>query len=332
MRCKTSSKKNQKVQLLLEKRKKHLWDNYDLDDLRISIDIAQEVNVMHVMLSSVFLIGFEGVLCEKNIDDCSPDPCHHGTCVDGIASFTCICVAGYTGYRCENQINECHSNPCQHGSKCIDLVNKYLCHCQPGTSDGPLREEINECASNPCKNGGTCVDGEDGFSCLCPEGFHDPHCYSEVDECSSSPCAHGTCHDDINGRPFKYQCKCEPGWTGTNCDMNHNECESNPCQHYGTCTDYVNGYRCKCKEGFQGMLPCCAYLAHININDCASSPCLNQGTCIDGIASHFSPQDGTVRMSWLLASLTHVRTMVFVITHLTMKGLFAVVHQAGKVL
>lgn len=86
------------------------------------------------MLFSFSLAGFEGTLCERNIDDCSPDPCHHGTCMDGIASFTCTCLAGYTGYRCENQINECHSNPCQHGGKCIDLVNKYLCHCQPGTS------------------------------------------------------------------------------------------------------------------------------------------------------------------------------------------------------
>lgn len=86
------------------------------------------------MLFSFTPVGFEGTLCERNIDDCSPDPCHHGTCVDGIASFACTCLAGYTGYRCENQINECHSNPCQHGGKCIDLVNKYLCHCQPGTS------------------------------------------------------------------------------------------------------------------------------------------------------------------------------------------------------
>uniref|UniRef100_A0A674JDP7 EGF-like domain-containing protein n=1 Tax=Terrapene triunguis TaxID=2587831 RepID=A0A674JDP7_9SAUR len=59
-----------------------------------------------------------------------------------------------------------------------------------------------------------------------------------------------------------------------------NECESNPCQFGGTCTDYVNGYRCKCKEGFQGTY------CQTNINDCISSPCLNQGTCIDAIASY----------------------------------------------
>lgn len=78
--------------------------------------------------------GFEGRLCESNIDNCQPDPCHHGTCIDGIASYTCNCVPGYTGYRCENQLNECHSNPCQNGGKCVDLVNKYICQCQHGTS------------------------------------------------------------------------------------------------------------------------------------------------------------------------------------------------------
>lgn len=78
--------------------------------------------------------GYEGTLCESNTNNCQPDPCHHGTCVDGIASYTCNCEAGYTGYRCENQLNECHSNPCQNGGKCVDLVNKYICQCQHGTS------------------------------------------------------------------------------------------------------------------------------------------------------------------------------------------------------
>lgn len=80
--------------------------------------------------------GFEGALCELNVDDCSPDPCHHGRCVDGIASFSCACAPGYTGMRCESQVDECRSQPCQHGGKCLDLVDKYLCRCPPGTTGG----------------------------------------------------------------------------------------------------------------------------------------------------------------------------------------------------
>ena len=30
------------------------------------------------------------------------------------------------------------------------------------------------------------------------------------------------------------------------------ECASSPCFH-GNCTDYVNGYQCKCHEGYSGV-------------------------------------------------------------------------------
>ncbi|KAI6061296.1 Fibropellin-3-like protein [Aix galericulata] len=78
--------------------------------------------------------GFEGALCERDADDCTPDPCHHGTCVDGIASFSCACAPGFTGYRCELQLDECHSQPCRHGGKCIDRIASYQCNCPPGTA------------------------------------------------------------------------------------------------------------------------------------------------------------------------------------------------------
>uniref|UniRef100_A0A8B9R982 Notch receptor 3 n=1 Tax=Astyanax mexicanus TaxID=7994 RepID=A0A8B9R982_ASTMX len=262
------------------------------------------------------IFSYTGTHCEIDIDECEsnpcPDPCHHGTCVDGIASYTCNCVPGYTGYRCENQLNECHSNPCQNGGKCVDLVNKYICQCQHGTSgtnceinyddcasnpceygmckDGINRYdcvckpgftgpqcnvELDECSSNPCRNGGTCVDDENGFHCLCPAGFHEPYCFSHVDECSSSPCVHGACREDPNG----YRCECEPGWVGKNCDLDRNDCLPNPCQNAGTCIDQLNGFTCKCRQGFRGNQ------CQVNINECASSPCLNQGTCVDGVAS-----------------------------------------------
>lgn len=80
------------------------------------------------------LAGYKGQLCEENIDDCNPKPCHHGTCKDGIASYKCECDPGYTGAICNVQIQECLSSPCQNGGRCIDRVNMYQCVCPTGTS------------------------------------------------------------------------------------------------------------------------------------------------------------------------------------------------------
>lgn len=76
--------------------------------------------------------GFTGQLCEENINDCVPEPCHHGLCKDGIATFSCECYAGYTGSICNIQVQECHSNPCHNRGRCIDLVNAYQCNCPQG--------------------------------------------------------------------------------------------------------------------------------------------------------------------------------------------------------
>ena len=47
--------------------------------------------------------GYEGTLCNSNIDECSPDPCQNGgTCIDGMNSYTCVCMDGYNGTNCEN--------------------------------------------------------------------------------------------------------------------------------------------------------------------------------------------------------------------------------------
>uniref|UniRef100_A0A8P4KDC2 Neurogenic locus notch homolog protein 1 n=1 Tax=Dicentrarchus labrax TaxID=13489 RepID=A0A8P4KDC2_DICLA len=256
---------------------------------------------------------YTGQHCETDINECYSDPCHYGTCKDGLASFTCYCRPGYTGRLCETNINECLSQPCKNGGtcqdrentymcacpkgtagfncevnlddckskpcdygRCIDKINGYECACEPGYTGAMCNINIDECAINPCHNGGTCVDGINSFTCLCPEGYNDATCLSQVDECGSNPCIHGRCQDLING----YKCTCDSGWSGPNCDINNNECESNPCMNGGTCKDMTSGYHCTCRAGFTG--PNC----QTNINECASNPCLNQGTCIDDVAGY----------------------------------------------
>uniref|UniRef100_A0A673G7A3 Neurogenic locus notch homolog protein 2-like n=1 Tax=Sinocyclocheilus rhinocerous TaxID=307959 RepID=A0A673G7A3_9TELE len=251
--------------------------------------------------------GFEGRLCESNIDNCKPDPCHHGTCIDGIASYTCNCEPGYTGYRCENQLNECHSNPCQNGGKCVDLVNMYICQCQHGTSGTNCEINFDDCASNPCDYG-ICKDGINRYECVCKPGFtgetgrdlrdkphykllflSGPQCKDEIDECQSNPCRNGgTCVDDENG----FHCQCPEGFHDPYCYSQVDECASSPCLH-GACRDDPNGYssitnfktsrkvingdfyRCDCEPGWVGKN------CNLDRNDCLPSPCQNAGTCFD---------------------------------------------------
>ncbi|CAB1319564.1 unnamed protein product [Coregonus sp. 'balchen'] len=233
---------------------------------------------------------YTGQHCETDINECFSDPCHYGTCKDGLASFTCYCRPGYTGRLCETNINEClsqpcincevnlddcKSKPCDYGT-CLDKINGYECACEPGYSGTMCNINVDECALNPCHNGGTCIDGINSFTCLCPEGYHDATCFAQVNECLSNPCIHGHCQDKVNG----YHCLCDNGWSGKNCDINNNECESNPCMNGGTCKDMTSGYVCSCRIGFTG--PSC----QTNINECASNPCLNQGTCIDDVSAY----------------------------------------------
>lgn len=48
----------------------------------------------------MFLIGFSGVRCEINDDDCSNKNCGEGTCVDGQNEYFCRCPKGKFGLGC----------------------------------------------------------------------------------------------------------------------------------------------------------------------------------------------------------------------------------------
>lgn len=78
-----------------------------------------------------------------------------------------------------------------------------------------------------------------------------------------------------------YKCKCKTGFNGTNCEINIDDCANpNPCQNGATCSDGLASYTCSCASGFTGKQ------CETNIDDCKSLPCQHYGTCVDGVNSY----------------------------------------------
>uniref|UniRef100_A0A8C5TI15 FAT atypical cadherin 4 n=1 Tax=Malurus cyaneus samueli TaxID=2593467 RepID=A0A8C5TI15_9PASS len=79
------------------------------------------------------LPGYDGSLCETDIDECLPSPCHNdGTCHNLVGGFSCSCPEGFTGMACERDINECLSNPCKNGAACQNFPGSFNCVCKTG--------------------------------------------------------------------------------------------------------------------------------------------------------------------------------------------------------
>ncbi|XP_078532937.1 protocadherin Fat 4 [Lissotriton helveticus] len=123
------------------------------------------------------LPGYDGSLCEIDIDECLPSPCHNGgTCHNLVGGFSCSCNDGFTGIACERDVNECLASPCKNGAICQNFPGGYNCVCKTGYTGKMCESAINYCESNPCFNGGSCQSGMDGYYCHCPFGVFGKHC------------------------------------------------------------------------------------------------------------------------------------------------------------
>ncbi|CAB1337314.1 unnamed protein product [Coregonus sp. 'balchen'] len=121
--------------------------------------------------------GYAGALCETDIDECLPSPCHNGgTCHNLVGGFSCTCPEGFTGMACERDINECLSNPCKNGALCQNYPGGFNCLCKSGFAGKTCDSIINHCECNPCFNGGSCQNRVDGYNCHCPFGVFGKHC------------------------------------------------------------------------------------------------------------------------------------------------------------
>ncbi|XP_078382582.1 uncharacterized protein LOC144665249 [Oculina patagonica] len=184
---------------------------------------------------------------------CKSTPClNNGKCQYGFTdkAFRCLCSAGFEGELCEKDVDDCASGPCQNGGSCSDKVNGFNCSCQPGFTGTQCEIDVDDCASGPCQNGASCSDEVNGFNCTCQPGFNGTQCEIDVDDCASGPCKNGgSCSDKVNG----FNCSCQPGFNGSRCEIDVDDCASGPCKNGGSCSDKVNGFNCCCPPGFTGI-------------------------------------------------------------------------------
>ncbi|XP_061164593.1 protein crumbs-like isoform X2 [Saccostrea echinata] len=260
--------------------------------------------------------GYTGTNCEKDIDECAPNPCGDGECIDGINSYSCNCTGtGFSGSRCNIDVEECQLTPdlCGNGT-CYNFPGSYRCDCPAGYEGEKCLTNTDDCASTPCMNGGTCRDEVGDYTCNCVQGFQGKQCEVNFDNCLGVNCtgANQICQDRTNSyacicKPGftdnsgscvdidectsspcrngatclnlenEYRCVCVAGYTGVKCDANIDECSPQPCQNGATCEDKVNDYLCHCSPGFTDKN------CSTNINECNNNPCKNGATCSDQI-------------------------------------------------
>ncbi|XP_053329703.1 protein crumbs homolog 2 [Spea bombifrons] len=193
------------------------------------------------------------VLGCRGADVCSENPCqHNGRCQDIFNAFSCVCPVGWEGLQCEVNIDDCKSNPCIHGT-CEDLVANYQCKCFLGYTGRKCESDVDDCEHHQCQNGGSCLDGVNNYTCKCPSNYSGPYCQWPYppEQCNKNvTCLNeGTCNSGVWGA----NCTCRPGFKGKRCEVNINDCESNPCLNGGTCQDSVNNFKCICISNYSGV-------------------------------------------------------------------------------
>nr|XP_019935160.1 PREDICTED: vitamin K-dependent protein S [Paralichthys olivaceus] len=173
--------------------------------------------------------------CVKEISNqCTPFPCYiEGSegCVDGLATFTCVCKPGWKGLHCEDDIDECSDPefPAGCNQKCYNVPGSFQCMCEDGyvSNDKINCLDVNECLMFPsiCGKPAKCVNTPGMYDCQCPQGFKYDFATktcNDVDECELGLCD-GTCINTVGS----YACYCD-GRLGLRLVENNRYCERIP--------------------------------------------------------------------------------------------------------
>ena len=98
-----------------------------------------------------------------DLDECAlseDDPCENGECSNTIGSFECLCQDGFQGALCEEDIDECSicddvtdavecNGLCFNSAECSNTVGSFSCSCTLFWQ-GDLCNSGTFCSSSPC--------------------------------------------------------------------------------------------------------------------------------------------------------------------------------------
>ena len=147
-----------------------------------------------------------GAACvESNTTELHPAVVFHGSVA--FDAFYCHCIAGWNGTLCELNIQECDSRPCENDAACTDAIDAYNCICISGFEGHNCNGDIDECSSQPCQSAGKCSESTadmgipaDKYNCTCVQGFDGHNCEDDVDECTPDPCQNNATVRALPGR------------------------------------------------------------------------------------------------------------------------------------
>ena len=258
--------------------------------------------------------GFEGTLCQTDVNECENTPCFNGgICINQLGSFSCDCTGtDFEGNRCEVFIDECLVNTCVNGATCVtgntlDRIEAVSFFEDASCAGTPLSEQVvvnGVCApslANPLDNILVTCAQEVSTSTWNIDIYRPSEQPSASCSGTTQFYATGTGSDcvpvvrtsNMNPTVLYYTidcgfapstntglCLCTAGYEGEFCQDDIDECALSPCQNGGTCTNAIGSFSCACAAGYTG--PAC----ETNIDDCASSPCQNGATCTDGLLTY----------------------------------------------
>ncbi|ESO98140.1 hypothetical protein LOTGIDRAFT_52132, partial [Lottia gigantea] len=192
------------------------------------------------------LPGYTGKLCEVDINDCEPNPCLHGTCIDQLLAYECVCPQGYKGEKA------CKLGVCSDLVTCMELRDYPGYSCSPCPKGYSGNGTTSICEPS-CGRYRTCYEPN---KCKCPDGYAGHRCHKAI--CDPKCHKGGFCT-----KPNV--CKCFSGYKGILCEIS--TCQPS-CKNDGKC---YSSNRCRCKPGYGGSR--CERVA-------CGFKCFNGGRCI----------------------------------------------------